>query len=120
MPRERIVDLVDLEIERIECWRKYYENPKHYASKIKNIAKKLDPYARVLLFGSVVKGDIRPDSDIDVLVVTGLAKSVDDRIRLRIMIAKEIGEYTPFEIHIVTPEEYEKWYKKFINKFIEV
>jgi len=35
-------------------------------------------------------------------------------------ISKEIGECTPFEIHIVTPEEHENWYKKFIDKYIEI
>ena len=35
-------------------------------------------------------------------------------------IAEEIGECTPFEIHIVTPEEHKNWYEKFTDKCIEI
>jgi len=114
------VTLVELELEILKEWRKYYENYRAYADRIKAVAKKHDPDARVILFGSIVRGDARPDSDIDLLVVTKLAGSLNERIKLRVSIAKEIGECTPFEIHIVTPEEYEKWYKKFLDKYVEI
>lgn len=121
MSREgELVTLVELELRRLREWRKYYEKPRVYVEKIKSTVRKLDPQARVILFGSIVKGGMKPDSDIDVLVVTRLAENLNDRLKLRIEIAREIGECTPFEIHIVTPEEYEGWYKKFIDKYIEV
>ena len=112
--------LIDLEFEILRSWRKYYRNPQTYARRIKAVAKKYDAQARVLLFGSIVKGHMRPDSDIDVLVITRLAENVDARLKLRVEIAKEIGEVTPFEVHIVTPEEYENWYRKFLDKYEEV
>ena len=112
--------LTDLELEVLEEWKKYYENPLLYAKKIKAVIRKHDPQAKILLFGSVVKGYMRPDSDIDVLVITKLAEKVDDRLRLRREIAKEIGDLTPFEIHIITPNEYKDWYQKFIDKHLEV
>ena len=31
-----------------------------------------------------------------------------------------IGSFNPFEIHLITPKEYENWYKKFIDKCIEI
>ena len=112
--------LVDLHLETLEEWRKYYEKPLEYAEKIKSIVRKLDPEAKVILFGSIVKGGMRPDSDIDVLIITRLASNVNTRMKLRVSIAREIGDCTPFEMHIVTLEEYESWYKKFIDKQVEV
>lgn len=101
-------------------WKKYYENVEHYACKIKEAVKARDAEARVILFGSVVKGGMKPDSDVDVLVITRLAESVEERLRLRVEIARSIGVSTPFEIHIVTPKEYAEWYEKRIGKHVEL
>jgi len=109
---------VELELETLREWRKYYERPFYYARRIKAVARERDPEAKVVLFGSLVKGGMRPDSDIDVLVVTKLARRVGDRLKLRVDIAREMGECTPFEMHIVTPEEYEGWYRRFIDKHV--
>ena len=112
--------LVDLQLETLEEWRKYYEKPLEHAEKIKSAVRKLDPEAEVMLFGSLVNGEVRPDSDIDVLIITRLVSNVNTRMKLRVSIAREIGDCTPFEIHIVTPEEYGNWYEKFIEKHVEV
>jgi len=109
--------LIDLKLETLKEWEKYYKNTRFYLEKIKAIVKKHDESAKIILFGSQVKGTMKPDSDIDVLIVSKLAKKQGDRLKIRIEIAKEIGDSTPFEIHIVTQEEYEKWYKKFIDKY---
>ncbi|MEQ9714260.1 MAG: nucleotidyltransferase domain-containing protein [Candidatus Asgardarchaeum sp.] len=111
---------IDIKLETINEWKKYYERPKTYAGKIKNLVKKHDEKAKVMFFGSLVKGKMKPDSDIDVLIITKLAGDVNRRIKLRMEISKEIGECTPFEIHIVTPEEYENWYKRFIDEHVEI
>ncbi|RLE66094.1 MAG: nucleotidyltransferase domain-containing protein [Thermoprotei archaeon] len=112
--------LIELKLETLGKWKKYFEKPELYAKKMKEIVRKYDKQARVMLFGSIVKGRVKPDSDIDIMVVTRLAEKTDDRIKLRVEIAKKIGEYTPFEVHIVTPEEYNGWYRKFIDKYIEI
>ena len=31
-----------------------------------------------------------------------------------------LGEESPFESHIVTAEEYENWYRKFIDRALEL
>lgn len=112
--------IIDLELERLKEWEKYFKNVINYLKKIKLIVKKYDPNVRVILFGSYVSGELRPDSDIDVLIITNLGKDVNQRIKLRVEIAKKIGYFTPFEIHIVSNNEYINWYKKFIRKYIEI
>ncbi len=63
---------------------------------------------------------MRPDSDIDVLVVTREASDVWRRVRIRVEVKRVIGDLTPFEIHLVTPEEFEVWYRRFIDVMLEV
>ena len=116
----RITSLVDLLLEEREEMRKYYERTFQYLRRIKEAVRRFDQEARVLLFGSFAKGTHRPDSDIDVLVITKLADKLERRLKIRIKIAENIGSYTPFEIHIVTPREYEEWYTRFIDRYIEI
>jgi hypothetical protein len=35
-------------------------------------------------------------------------------------VKKAIGDLTPFELHLVTPEEFEGWYRRFIDVMLEV
>lgn len=117
MPR---VDFVDILLDDLRMFEKYRKNLVGYAKMIKGVVRRRDPEGRVLIFGSTVKGEARPDSDIDVLVVTELAGDLDERLRLRMEIARAIGDVTPFEIHIVTREEFEGWYMRFIDEYVEV
>lgn len=111
--------LMELELELREALKKYYEDPITYVKEIKKVVERYDPSAKVLIFGSTVKGRTRPDSDIDVLIITEMARNVNDRLMLRVEVARKIGECTPFEIHIVTWEEYRGWYEKFLDDYVE-
>jgi len=117
MPGE---SLGGLRLRVLREWRRFFEDPVKYVRVIKDVVRGADPEARVLLFGSAAEGRLRPDSDIDVLIVTELASDVENRLRLRVAIAEVIGDCTPLEIHIVTPEEFEGWYSRFIRKYVEV
>ena len=112
--------LIDLLIRRKEKWKKYFKNPIHFAEIIKKTVLKHDKNAKVILFGSVVKGVIRPDSDIDVLIVTDLAQDTVKRIKLKTEVMKILGDDTPFEVHIVTADEYENWFRKFLDRYVEI
>ena len=112
--------IIDFQIEMLKVFEKYYRDVNRYVKDVKVLVRKHDPVAKVMLFGSYVKGSMRKDSDIDVLIVTDLAKDVSFRVNLRMEIAERIGDLTPFEIHIVTFDEYENWYKKFIDKWTEI
>ncbi len=111
--------ITDLQLGILKAMRRYYEEPERYVEEIKAVVRKRDQLAKIILFGSYIKGDMKPDSDIDVLVITELAKNVDERVKLRMEVKRRIGELTPFEIHIVTGAEYENWYRKFIDKYLE-
>jgi len=112
--------LIDLGLELRDELRKYYEDPMRYARAIKNVARKHDPSAKVLLFDSFVRGNARADSDIDVLVITDLTTEVSNRLLLIKEVNEKVEIPNPFEIHVVTWEEFRKWYRKFIDKYIEV
>ncbi len=112
--------LIRLELRRLEEWRKYFEDPLKYVRVIKEVVRDLDRRARVLVFGSFVRGGLRPDSDIDVLIITDLASSLEGRLRVRLLVARALGDCTPFEIHVVTHEEFEGWYSRFIKDYVEV
>ena len=117
MARKTFIDLL---IEDAEERRKYFRDFIKYAEKAKEIVKQRDPDARMMLFGSAVKGELRPDSDVDLLIITDIAEKLDERIKLRMEMVKILGEGSPFEIHIITDEEYENWYRKFIDRFLEL
>jgi predicted nucleotidyltransferase len=91
-----------------------------YLQLIKEVARRHDPSARVILFGSYAEGRQRPDSDIDVLVITELASDEETQLRIRKEINDALGRPNPFELHIVTPTQYDQWYAKFIHKQIEI
>jgi predicted nucleotidyltransferase len=51
--------------------KEYFENYLEWGKKIKEIAQKiLGKKVKVLIFGSIVRGDWTPDSDIDVLIIS--------------------------------------------------
>ncbi|BCU66701.1 DNA polymerase subunit beta [Sulfolobales archaeon HS-7] len=93
---------------------------REYVREIKRICvEKIDPDCRVILFGSVVRGNYRADSDIDVLLVIELADDVWKRAEVALKIHRELGFSDPLELHIVTPRIYEEWYKRFIDVYEE-
>jgi predicted nucleotidyltransferase len=118
-----MITLTEIKRELVEEKEKYFKNYLYWGKKIKEIAKKLlDKDVRVLIFGSVVKGKWGPNSDIDVLVISNkLSKNwIKNRI-IRTKIKKEIGPFSPFQIHLATPEEYKNWYRRFIKKdYVEI
>lgn len=65
-----------------------------------------DAVERVILYGSVSRGDDGPDSDVDLVVVCRVKKAVEGRIW------KLAGKYlietgVVFQPFVVSPEEYE-------------
>ena len=110
--------LVDILIERKKEKEKYFKNYLKYAKLIKKLALKELKTAKVYLFGSIVKGNFLPTSDIDILIVSkNTPKNVRERAKIQAKILKKIGIGSPFEIHLINEKEFE-WYKRFIDKKI--
>lgn len=107
--------LVDIEIEHARARKSYLDNVAEYLKRIKDVCRAFDPECRLIVFGSYVRGDMKPNSDIDILLITDRAPDALYRGRLRAAIARNIGLVAPFEIHIISNEEYERWYRKFID-----
>ncbi len=95
----------------LEALRRYRE----IAKRVKGIVSAYDGEARVYVFGSVVRGTYTGASDIDILVVTRRAEL---KYEIMVRVYRELGD-APVELHVVTPEQYERWYKRFIGNDIE-
>lgn len=100
--------------------KKYVENIMTYLGEIKEACRSIDPDCRTILFGSHARGTARPDSDIDVLLVSRLAENPWTRAKLFVRTLERLEPDHPFEIHIATPQEYEKWYRRFIDVYVEI
>jgi predicted nucleotidyltransferase len=112
---------IDLLIERQKIRERYIKNVKKYLQIIKKRAKKiLGEDTRVYLFGSFLKGNFGPNSDIDILVVSSRAPvESGKKSEILVHLKRGFSAYNPFEIHLTTPEIFENWYKKFIKKDIK-
>jgi predicted nucleotidyltransferase len=96
------------------------KNARNIVKLIKEICvKDIDPECRVILFGSIVRGNWRNDSDIDVLVITEKAKNEWDKAKIMSFIENALGISDPLELHVINNKEYEGWYKRFIDVFEE-
>lgn len=108
--------LVDFLIEKKKRQKKYFSNYFFWAKKIKKIAENDLGMVKMFLFGSMVKNKTEPGSDIDLLIISPKLKDAETKSEMRTKILERIGTGSPFEIHLITPEEYEQWYKFFIKK----
>ncbi len=100
--------------------REYFENYMRYAKLIKRKAESLLGKVEVYVFGSVVERRHTAASDIDILIVSENApRSQWERAKIKGMILKEIDVFAPFEIHLVTPKEFE-WYRGFVRSIERV
>lgn len=112
--------LVDLLIERRKREKKYFRNYLFWAKKIKKEAEKNLGKVKVFLFGSIARGEATPGSDIDILIISPKLKSAKKKSEVRAKIFKKLGFISPFEIHLISPEEYRTWYKFFIKQKVRV
>jgi len=111
--------LIDLLIERQKRYEKYFKNYLKYAKKIKKIAKESLGEAKVFVFGSILRKDEVP-RDIDIMIISPKLKDLKTKTKIKVKIWKKIGIFSPFEIHLITPEDYRDWYQYFVKEKIEI
>lgn len=100
-------------IEEAIRYRKYCENPSELGRKVKELVQRCIPNPAIYIFGSAIRGKYTAGSDIDILVVVPSKQDREMLDKLKAEIILEID--APMEIHIATREEFEKWYRKFID-----
>lgn len=104
-----------------KTYDRFRESYVEYARRIREKAAEFfgENFDSVVVFRSTVEGGAKPLSDIDVAVI--LRKPVDEfrRAEFRVAINRMFGLH-PFEIHVVTLEEWEKWYRKFVKKYVTI
>jgi uncharacterized protein len=78
---------------------------------VKRIVKRFHP-EKIILFGSQARGDARPDSDVDLLVVMPVEGSIDE---LRLNIREALHSIPlPVDIVVTTPEDF-AWRKNLVG-----
>jgi len=72
---------------------------------VRRIVEEVHPL-RIFLFGSAARGEVRPNSDIDVLVV--MPPGIHRRRTAQLLYQNIIGLGVPFDIVVATQEDLEK------------
>ena len=72
---------------------------------VQSIVNEVQPL-RIILFGSVARGEIRPDSDIDILVV--MPDGTHRRRTAQLLYRKIRGVGVPFDVLVATQNDLEK------------
>ncbi|PLJ78364.1 MAG: hypothetical protein B7L53_01605 [Thermofilum sp. NZ13] len=81
---------------------------------MKEVVSRHHKDAKVYIFGSTARGTYTAASDIDVLVVLPGKIDSDSAARLKAEVLLEVN--APIELHVVSTEEYARWYKRFIDE----
>jgi predicted nucleotidyltransferase len=113
---------IDIAIYSYLKRKKYFENYLKICKKIKNVVKKIvkDKNLKVIAFGSVVKKTYTPLSDLDILIVSDKIKR-DEYAKIRVKIKESLKDFSaPIEVHFANNEIFKKWYKKFLDKYVEI
>jgi predicted nucleotidyltransferase len=101
----------DYELTRLSKLRNYQEVLK----QLKILVRGIDPEARIIFFGSVLRGDYTASSDIDIIVIPSVM-AFKDKITLAVWRSLD----APVELHIITKEQFEEWYLRFIDMYKEI
>jgi hypothetical protein len=101
-------------------YRRYKEllNWRLYLPSLLEAVRKILPEAEVYVFGSVLRGELTANSDIDVLIVS---KSSLGRQRFKIATAieEQLEAPTIFEFHFASKEEVD-WYRRHAGKLVPI
>jgi len=111
--------LMDILIEQAQEKEKYFQNYLFYAKEIKKVAEELLGEVRVFIFGSILRKN-EVARDIDILIISPKLKTTSRKSQIRAKLWKKLGLASPFEFHLITPQEYRNWYRYFIKEKKEI
>jgi len=99
----------ELILGEVERRRRVFSRLWEYLAAIREAVRELDPDAEVYLFGSVARGEARPDSDVDVLVVSDRYGDEVGRVaEVLLRIEERLGFVGVFEVHVVSRRTFEE------------
>ena len=109
----------------LDLINKTNEMLRNYRQYLKKIYKNINliiQEAQVYLFGSVVEGKLVAASDIDILIIANIPKNHLKRAEIIANIEEktELPLYHPFEFHLLTQEEFDKWNEIYKIKFEDI
>jgi predicted nucleotidyltransferase len=107
-----------MDMETLKKYEHYRENWKKYLIEIKSVVLSFCPNAEVYVFGSVIKGNTHPTSDIDVLLVADEFKNIRRRIEIHSNLRLLFPD-APFEFHLIHTEKF-PFYRKMAKEMVEV
>jgi predicted nucleotidyltransferase len=64
---------------------------------------------KIVQFGSSVRGELRPDSDLDLLVVLGDSRNPDEEMRRAYRVLGEIKGRPPVDVLVFTRADVDHW-----------
>ena len=97
-------------------------NHKEYLKRIDKNIKLVLKEAQIFLFGSIIEGNLVAASDIDILIIADIPKKHLKRAEIIADIEEKSGLPLshPFEFHLLTQEEFDKWIKIYKIKFEDI
>ena len=105
-------------METLKIYEHYRANWKKYLTDIKSVVLDPCPDAELYIFGSVVKGNTHPTSDIDVLIVSSEFKDIKKRIEVHSKLKLSFLD-APFEFHLIHPDKF-PFYQKMAKEMVKV
>lgn len=93
------------------------QNYKNVAKKVKKVFEKHSGKVDVYVFGSLVEGKPTALSDIDILIV---AENISQQEIYKLKVQAYKATKAPIELHVVSPKEFESWYKRFISELEKI
>ena len=109
-------------LDRMINTKKMIENHKEYLKIINKNIKLVLKDSKVCLFGSIIEGNLVAASDIDILIIADIPKKHLKRAEIIADIEEKSGLPLshPFEFHLLTQEEFDKWIEIYKIKFEDI
>jgi len=110
--------MLDLMIKTKEMIKNHKEYLKTINKNIKLVLKE----SQIYLFGSIIEGNLVAASDIDILIIADIPKKHLKRAEIIANIEEKSGLPLshPFEFHLLTQEEFDKWIEIYKIKFEDI
>lgn len=110
--------MLDLMIKTKEMIKNHMKYLKTINKNIKIVLRE----SQIYLFGSILEGNLVAASDIDILIIADIPKSHLKRAEIVANIEEKSGLPLshPFEFHLLTQKEFDKWSEIYKIRFEDI